>query len=306
MEAVLEGKIWRERPQQTSNTLSQDAPADRLPFRPADSFLAVDSREWEVHDEWATDPSRSSGSSFLPSVLQQARAVLEGRESEFFMTSPQIQIVEQPVTVTGENIALDGFLDIPPSATGIVLFAHGSGSGRFSPRNRFVAHHLQQGGIATLLIDLLLTDEAEDRRNVFDIDLLADRVLMASAWLRQGARTKQLPLGYFGASTGAGAALQAAARAPFPVGAIVSRGGRPDLAERYLPQVTAPTLLLIGSYDEPVIEMNHAAYRLLRCPKQLTIIPGATHLFEEPGTLEQVAEQALRWFQQHFAPKGKD
>ena len=226
---------------------------------------------------------------------------------EVVMTPPQIHhIVEQPVTVTGENIALDGFLGIPPRATGIVLFAHGSGSGRFSPRNRFVAQHLQQGGIATLLIDLLLTDEAEDRGNVFDIDLLADRVLMASAWLRDGARTKQLPLGYFGASTGAGAALQAAARAPFPVGAIVSRGGRPDLAEPYLPQVTAPTLLLIGAYDEPVIEMNQAAYRLLRCPKQLTIIPGATHLFEEPGTLEQVAEQALRWFQQHFAPKGKD
>jgi putative phosphoribosyl transferase len=168
-----------------------------------------------------------------------------------------------------------------------------------------VAHHLQQGGIATLLIDLLLTVEAEDRRNVFDIDLLADRVLMASVWLREGARTKQLPIGYFGASTGAGAALQAAARAPFPVGAIVSRGGRPDLAEPYLPQVTAPTLLLIGGYDEPVIEMNQAAYRLLRCPKQLTIIPGATHLFEEPGTLEQVAEQALRWFQQHFALREK-
>jgi putative phosphoribosyl transferase len=223
------------------------------------------------------------------------------------MAPPQIHhIVEQPVTVTGENIALDGFLGIPPRATGIVIFAHGSGSGRLSPRNRFVAHHLQQGGIATLLIDLLLADEAEDRRNVFDIDLLADRVLMASAWLREGARTKQLGLGYFGASTGAGAALQAAARAPFPVRAIVSRGGRPDLADLYLPQVTAPTLLLVGGYDEPVIEMNQAAYRLLRCPKQLTIIPGATHLFEEPGTLEQVAEQALRWLHQHLAPKGKD
>ena len=223
------------------------------------------------------------------------------------MTPPQIHhIVEQPVTVTGENIALDGFLGIPPRAIGIVIFAHGSGSGRLSPRNRFVAHHLQQGGIATLLIDLLLADEAEDRRNVFHIDLLADRVLIASAWLREGARTKQLGLGYFGASTGAGAALQAAARAPFPVRAIVSRGGRPDLADLYLPQVTAPTLLLVGGYDEPVIEMNQAAYRLLRCPKQLTIIPGATHLFEEPGTLEQVAEQALRWFQQHLAPKGKD
>lgn len=219
----------------------------------------------------------------------------------FGMTPPQIQRMEQPVTIANGNVTLNGFLGIPHSATGIVLFAHGSGSGRLSPRNRFVAHHLQQGGIATLLVDLLTPDEAEDRRNVFDIDLLANRVLMASTWLREDARTKVLALGYFGASTGAGAALQAAARAPFPVAAIVSRGGRPDLAEIYLAQVTAPTLLLIGGYDEPVIEMNQAAYRLLRCPKQLTIIPGATHLFEEPGTLEEVSEQALKWFQRHFA-----
>jgi putative phosphoribosyl transferase len=207
---------------------------------------------------------------------------------------------EQAVTITGEGVALSGVLGIPPKAKGLVLFAHGSGSGRLSPRNRFVAHDLQQGGIATLLIDLLTTDEEEDRRNVFDIDLLADRVLMASAWLRGNAATKHLRLGYFGASTGAGAALQAAARAGFPVSAIVSRGGRPDLAERYLPDVAAPTLLLIGGDDQPVIEMNQHAYRLLRCPKQLTIIPGATHLFEEPGTLEQVAEQARQWFARHF------
>ena len=207
---------------------------------------------------------------------------------------------EQAVTITLDGLSLSGFLGIPRNAKGIVLFAHGSGSGRLSPRNRFVAHHLQQGGIATLLIDLLMTDEEGDRRNVFDIDLLADRVLMASAWLRHSPGTKHLPLGYFGASTGAGAALEAAARASFPVAAIVSRGGRPDLAERYLPDVGAPTLLLVGGDDQPVIEMNQEAYRLLRCPKQLTIIPGATHLFEEPGTLEQVAEYALQWFARHF------
>lgn len=217
------------------------------------------------------------------------------------MTPPQNQGGERPVTIANGNVTLNGFLGIPPSAIGIVLFAHGSGSGRLSPRNRFVAHHLQQGGIATLLVDLLTPEEAEDRRNVFDIDLLANRVLMASTWLREDARTKVLALGYFGASTGAAAALQAAARAPLPVAAIVSRGGRPDLAESYLAQVTAPTLLLIGGHDEPVIEMNQAAYRLLRCPKQLTIIPGATHLFEEAGTLEEVSEQALKWFQRHFA-----
>ncbi|HKT35349.1 MAG TPA: alpha/beta family hydrolase [Nitrospira sp.] len=208
---------------------------------------------------------------------------------------------EQSVTIRSEGLSLSGFLGIPAKSKGIVVFAHGSGSGRFSPRNRFVAQQLQQGGIATLLIDLLMTEEEEDRRNVFDIDLLADRVLLASAWLRKDSRTAELTLGYFGASTGAGAALQAAARAPFAVGAIVSRGGRPDLAERYLPQVTAPTLLLVGGEDGPVIEMNRQAYRLLRCHKQLSIIPGATHLFEEPGTLEQVAEQALRWFQQHLS-----
>ena len=208
---------------------------------------------------------------------------------------------EQPVTVSSEAISLSGFLGVPAQSKGIVLFAHGSGSGRLSPRNRFVAQHLQQGGIGTLLIDLLTREEEEDRRNVFDIDLLADRVLMASAWLRQHTGTNRLPLGYFGASTGAGAALQAAARASFRIGAIVSRGGRPDLAERFLPEVSAPTLLLVGGEDQPVIEMNRHAYRLLRCSKQLTIIPGATHLFEEPGTLEQVAEQALKWFQQHLA-----
>jgi len=212
------------------------------------------------------------------------------------------QIVDQPITVKGEGLALDGFLGIPPTAVGVVLFAHGSGSGRFSPRNRFVAHQLQQGGIATLLIDLLTVDEAEDRHKVFDIDLLADRVLWAKAWLEQDARTKGLGIGYFGASTGAGAALQAAARDPSSIRAVVSRGGRPDLAEPYLPSVTAPTLLIVGGDDFPVIQMNQAAFAQLTCPKKLVIIPGASHLFEEPGTLEEVAEHALIWFQQHFHP----
>lgn len=210
---------------------------------------------------------------------------------------------DQPVTLANDGVTLDAMLGIPPGAVGIVLFAHGSGSGRFSPRNRFVAHHLQKGGIATLLIDLLTEDEAEDRRNVFDIDLLADRVLMAGTWLGNDERTRHLPLGYFGASTGAGAALQAAARRPSMVKAVVSRGGRPDLAERYLPDVTAPTLLLVGGDDEPVIEMNQSAFRLLRCSKELNIVPGATHLFEEPGTLEQVADRALEWFLRYFAPR---
>src|SRR4029077_3994957 len=179
---------------------------------------------------------------------------------------------------------------------------HGSGSGRFSPRNNFVARHLQEGRVATLLIDLLTLDEADDHRKVFDIDLLADRILLAKAWIEQDDRVKGLGIGYFGASTGAGAALQAAARDPSSIRAIVSRGGRPGLGAPFLSLVTKPTLLIVGGDDEPVIEMNRAAYRLLACPKRLVIVPGASHLFEESGTLEEVAEHALIWFQQHFYP----
>ena len=209
---------------------------------------------------------------------------------------------ETAVRITKGSLSLEGTLGLPAQALGLVVFAHGSGSGRFSPRNNYVARYLQQGRVATLLLDLLTPDEADDRRKVFDIDLLADRVLLAKAWLEQDDRTKGLAIGYFGASTGAGAALQAAARDPSLVQAVVSRGGRPDLAEPYLPTVTAPTLLIVGGDDEPVIEMNRAAYRLLACQKRLLIVPGASHLFEEPGTLEQVAEHALAWFQQHFHP----
>ena len=209
---------------------------------------------------------------------------------------------ETAVRITKGSLSLEGTLGLPAQAIGLVVFAHGSGSGRFSPRNNYVARYLQQGKVATLLLDLLTPDEADDRRKVFDIDLLADRVLLAKAWLAQDDRTKGLGIGYFGASTGAGAALQAAARDPSFVQAVVSRGGRPDLAEPYLPAVTAPTLLIVGGDDEPVIEMNRAAYRLLACQKRLVIVPGASHLFEEPGTLEQVAEHALAWFQQHFHP----
>ncbi|MBI3603060.1 MAG: dienelactone hydrolase family protein, partial [Nitrospirae bacterium] len=195
-----------------------------------------------------------------------------------------------------KGVTLLGDLGLTEKPSGVVLFAHGSGSGRLSPRNRFVARVLQQGGVATLLLDLLTEDEADDRRKVFDIDLLADRLLAATEWLSRNPATQGLRLGYFGASTGAGAALQAAARLPASVAAVVSRGGRPDLAAPYLPQVTAPTLLIVGGEDEPVIQMNEEALDLLTCPKKLVIVPGATHLFEEPGTLEQVADLAKRWF----------
>lgn len=205
------------------------------------------------------------------------------------------------VTIRSGRVRLDGILGMPEAPLGVVLFAHGSGSGRFSPRNNFVARQLQDGSLATLLIDLLDPMESEDRHKVFDIDLLADRLLLAKAWLAHDPRTAHLRIGYFGASTGAGAALQAAACDPAMIAAVVSRGGRPDLAEPYLSKVTAPTLLIVGGDDEPVIDMNREAYALLRCEKEFVIVPGATHLFEEPGTLEQVADQARQWFQRHLA-----
>ena len=217
------------------------------------------------------------------------------------MTSPH----EQAVQITTGKLTLEGILGLPAESYGVIVFAHGSGSGRFSPRNKFVARHLQQLNFATLLLDLLLPDEANNRRKVFDIELLADRLLLAKAWLEQEKHTKELRIGYFGASTGAGAALQAAAREPSNINAIVSRGGRPDLAEPYLASVVAPTLLLVGGCDEPVIEMNQAAYEQLTCVKKMIVVPGATHLFEEPGTLEQVGAHASSWFLQHLTKRGR-
>jgi dienelactone hydrolase len=189
---------------------------------------------------------------------------------------------------------------------GVVLFAHGSGSSRHSPRNRFVAAALNQHGIATLLLDLLSGPEeridAETGHLRFDIEFLADRVTIATDWLVNNDSTQQLRIGYFGASTGAGAALVAAAHQPDLIAAVVSRGGRPDLAGNALPHVTAPTLLIVGGDDIPVIELNRTALDRLGSPhKQLAIVPGATHLFEEPGTLEEVARLASDWFVNEFS-----
>jgi putative phosphoribosyl transferase len=204
--------------------------------------------------------------------------------------------IERQVEIPSGRRRLSGILHVPPNAAGVVAFAHGSGSGRFSPRNQFVARVLQEAGLATLLLDLLEEKESEDRRKVFDIELLAERLQSAADWLRKEPATSALRLGYFGASTGAGAALVAAARDPAAVGAVVSRGGRPDLAGNYLSAVEAPTLLIVGGNDDVVIELNEQALRQLSCPKQLVIVPGATHLFEEPGTLEEVARLAKDWF----------
>ncbi|MER0203724.1 MAG: alpha/beta hydrolase [Nitrosomonas sp.] len=201
------------------------------------------------------------------------------------------------VKIPAGSVELSGELVLPPEESGVVLFAHGSGSSRFSPRNTYVANVLQQHGIGTLLFDLLTRAEDQDYAQRFDIDLLTQRLLAATDWLQKNPETKALKAGYFGASTGAAAALQVAAQIQDAVAAVVSRGGRPDLAGAVaLNQVTAPTLLIVGSADHGVIELNEQAYALMTCVKKLVLVPGATHLFEEPGTLEQVAQFAADWF----------
>ena len=211
---------------------------------------------------------------------------------------------ECEVRIPSNGAVLEGDLSIPQGATGLVLFAHGSGSSRHSPRNQYVARMLRESNVATLLFDLL-TREEEDVDMVtghlrFNIDLLTQRLLAATNWVARELRTRVLPLGYFGASTGGGAALVAAAEAGEAVGAVVSRGGRPDLAATALPLVKSPTLLIVGEHDEVVIKLNQQAYAQLRCEKELKIVPGATHLFEEPGALEQVARLASVWFRKHL------
>jgi putative phosphoribosyl transferase len=212
----------------------------------------------------------------------------------------------RPVRVSAGPVELEGNLGVPEGAGGVVLFAHGSGSGRHSPRNRYVARALREANLATLLIDLLTPDEEEvDLRTGhlrFDIGLLAERLAGATDWLVRNPDSQHLRIGYFGASTGAGAALVAAAERPEAVGAVVSRGGRPDLAGDALPLVEAPTLLIVGGNDVPVIGMNEEALERLRAEKRLEIVPGATHLFEEPGALEEVARLAAGWFARYLAP----
>ncbi|MHB1191255.1 MAG: dienelactone hydrolase family protein [Armatimonadota bacterium] len=201
------------------------------------------------------------------------------------------------VQIPADGITLAGMLEVPAGAEGVVLFAHGSGSSRFSRRNQYVAEVLREHGVGTLLFDLLEEWESEDREKVFDIELLAERLAGATAWVRQ--ERPDLSIGYFGASTGAAAALAAAAKIP-GIRAVVSRGGRPDLAMRYLPEVTAPVMLIVGGNDWPVISMNEEAYEHLPGEKKMVIVPGATHLFEEPGTLEEVSRLAAEWFERYL------
>lgn len=194
---------------------------------------------------------------------------------------------------------MEGVVNLPPTCHAVVVFAHGSGSSRFSPRNRAVASGMHVFGLGTLLFDLLSPDEAESRQNVFDIELLAERLYLATMAVRQCEAVGGVPIAYFGASTGAAAALTAAQLPDNEVAAIVSRGGRPDLADAALPRVTAPTLLIVGGADEDVLEMNRHAMSRMRCEKELAIVKGATHLFEEPGAMEQVIALAGRWFKTH-------
>jgi len=214
------------------------------------------------------------------------------------MTTTQ---AEQLVHIPEGAIHIEGMLALPENAQGIVLFAHGSGSSRHSPRNNYVARILRESGIGTLLMDLLTPQEDANYETRFDIPLLTRRLLTATSWIRAEKITRNLPIGYFGASTGAAAALQAAAELGEGISAVVSRGGRPDLAGSHeLSKVKAPTLLLVGGFDDVVIELNRAAYAHMNCHKELVIIPGATHLFEEPGTLEEVARQAAAWFKSYL------
>ncbi len=228
-------------------------------------------------------------------------------ESKTSVHYPRLDEPEEcRVRILAGDVTLEGNLHLTPNAGGVVLFAHGSGSSRHSPRNRFVAHQLQEVGLATLLIDLLTGDEEFADRATghlrFDVKMLAKRLAQVTGWLRQNPQTQSFKIGYFGASTGAAAALMAAADHPQGVSAIVSRGGRPDLAGSALARVKAPTLLLVGGEDAVVIRLNKEAFEQLQVEKKLEIIPGAMHLFEEPGALEEVADLARQWFEHYLAP----
>ena len=214
--------------------------------------------------------------------------------------------LDQAVRIRSGRVQLDGELKVPQGATGIVLFAHGSGSSRNSPRNQYVARVIREAGVGTLLFDLLTKqEEATDAFTGelrFNIEFLARRLVDATYWITSQSATEDLRIGYFGASTGAAAALIAAVQLSNSVAAVVSRGGRPDLAQNALPRVKAPTLLIVGGNDDVVIELNKSALAKLMCEKELKIVPGATHLFEEPGTLEQVAQLASNWFKKKLQP----
>ena len=260
----------------------------------------------EGHEQTRSTMPRRDKSAYTDEQKRQAERIEEGL-GDTASTGELIGHARE-VTVPIGSVTLDGSLGVPRGARGVVLFAHGSGSSRHSPRNRYVADELRRGGLATLLVDLLTPDEElrDDRTRElrFDIGLLADRLVGAIDWLAAEAPTRTLPVGLFGASTGGGAALVAAALEPNRVAAVVSRGGRPDLAGEALPEVRAPTLLIVGERDESVIALNKRAMAQMAAPVHLEIVPTATHLFEEPGTLAAVARLAKDWFHRYLTGAG--
>ena len=251
----------------------------------ADEVVAVEQPSWlSSIGQWYGDFRQTSDEEVVALLDEAAVSQSAARE----------------VRIKAAGVELPGTLTVASAATGVVVFAHGSGSGRLSPRNIQVAEALRAAGLGTLLFDLLTEDEAADRQNVFDIELLAGRMVSAIGWTGSQDLTAALPVGLFGASTGAAAALWASAEPGVDIGAIVSRGGRPDLAGPRLPDVTAPTLLIVGSLDEEVLRLNREAQNVMRCENELTVVDGASHLFEEPGKLEEVSGLAASWFNQHL------
>lgn len=238
----------------------------------------------------------------VTSLLERANLFSAGKHSA---PSPRQPERDEPVEIRADSVTLAGHLKTPAGATGIVIFVHGSGSSRHSPRNRYVAGQLNDAGFGTLLFDLLTAEEELDRANVFDIETLASRLTAVTNWLRGEPPAAQMPVGYFGASTGAAAALWAAAEPAADIDAVVSRGGRPDLAQARLAEVRSPTLLIVGSRDEPVLGLNREAQQRLRCENRLAIVPGATHLFEEPGALRTVTRLATEWFANWFSASAR-
>jgi putative phosphoribosyl transferase len=281
---------------------------------PVASRLAVTDLESECDDlvslevpepfyavgEWYRDFSQT-GDAAVVDLLRRAAAD-QRRAADLGGEHADDPSGDDEVEVRAGGVTLAGRLTTPPAAKGTVLFAHGSGSGRHSPRNRFVAGVLQRAGLATLVLDLLTPAEERERSNVFDVGLLGERLFDATIWATTAPRLASVPIGYFGASTGAAAALWAAAQPDCPAAAIVSRGGRPDLALSLLSEVQAPTLLIVGGLDEAVLELNRKAQAELRCENDLVVVPGATHLFEEPGALDTVAGLARDWFLTELAP----
>ncbi len=264
----------------------------------ADELVCVETPEpFRAVGQFYADFTQTTDAEVIACLNEAARSV-RAAPSTAPRDDPPVR--DEEVAVQAGAVPLAGHLTVPEAASGVVLFAHGSGSSRQSPRNRYVASVLNAAGLATLLFDLLTPQEELDRANVFDIRLLARRLIDVTTWLRAEPATAGLPVGYFGASTGAAAALWAAAAPGNDVAAVVSRGGRPDLAGPRLPEVMAPTLLIVGGHDEAVLALNRDAQAQLQCENQLAIVPGATHLFEEPGTLRAAAELARDWFAGHL------